>query len=148
MNTKKIIIGCDHAGYELKEKLKDYLTSMSYEVIDVGCHGLESVDYPTFGFKVGEAVANNEATYGVVVCGSGIGISIAANKVKGVRCANVFVEDHARLARLHNNANVIAFGARIVGSELAKDIVKAYLEAEFMGGRHQMRVDMISDLEK
>ena len=139
----KIAIGCDHAGYELKEKLKDYLTSMSYEVIDVGCHGLESVDYPTFGFKVGEAVANKEATYGVVVCGSGIGISIAANKVKGVRCANVFVEDHARLARLHNNANVIGFGARFLSFEQASNMLKIFLETEFEGNRHVKRVDLL-----
>ena len=143
----KIAIGCDHAGYELKEKLKDYLTSMSYEVIDVGCHGLESVDYPTFGFKVGEAVANNEATYGVVVCGSGIGISIEANKVKGVRCANVFVEDHARLARLHNNANVLCMGARVIGSCLAIDILDQFLAHGFEGGRHATRVDMMMDIE-
>lgn len=139
----KIAIGCDHAGYELKEQLKDYLVSLNHEVIDVGCHGLESVDYPTFGFKVGEAVANKEATYGVVVCGSGIGISIAANKVQGVRCANVFVEDHARLARLHNNANVIAFGARFLSFEQASNMLKIFLETEFEENRHVKRVDLL-----
>ena len=139
----KIAIGCDHAGYELKEQLKDYLVGLNYEVIDVGCYGLESVDYPTFGFKVGEAVANKEATYGVVVCGSGIGISIAANKVQGVRCANAFIEDHARLARLHNNANVIGFGARFLSFEQASNMLKIFLETEFEGNRHVKRVDLL-----
>ena len=139
----RIAIGSDHAGYELKEQLKQYLLDSNYEVIDVGCNSLDSVDYPTFGFKVGEAVVNNEATYGVVVCGSGIGISIAANKVKGVRCANVFVEDHARLARLHNNANVIGFGARFLSFEQASNMLKIFLETEFEGNRHVKRVDLL-----
>lgn len=139
----KIAIGCDHAGYELKEQLKKYLLDCNYEVIDVGCNSLDSVDYPTYGFKVGEAVANNEATYGVVVCGSGIGISIAANKVQGIRCANVFVDDHARLARLHNNANVIAFGARFLSFEQASNMLKIFLETEFEGNRHIKRVDLL-----
>lgn len=139
----KIAIGSDHAGYELKEQLKKYLEDLNHEVIDVGCFGLESVDYPVFGFKVGEAVANKEATYGVVVCGSGIGISIAANKVKGIRCANVFLDDHARLCRLHNNANVIAFGARFLSFEQASNMLKIFLETEFEGNRHNKRVDLL-----
>ena len=139
----KIAIGCDHAGYELKEQLKKYLLDANYEIIDVGCNSLDSVDYPTYGFKVGEAVANQEATYGVVVCGSGIGISIAANKVQGIRCANVFVDDHARLARLHNNANVIAFGARFLSFEQASNMLKIFLETEFEGNRHVKRVDLL-----
>ena len=139
----RIAIGSDHAGYELKEQLKQYLLDSNYEVIDVGCNSLDSVDYPAFGFKVGEAVVNNEATYGVVVCGSGIGISIAANKVKGIRCANVFVDDHARLARLHNNANVIAFGARFLSFEQASNMLKIFLETEFEGNRHIKRVDLL-----
>ena len=139
----RIAIGSDHAGYELKEQLKQYLLDSNYEVIDVGCNSLDSVDYPTFGFKVGEAVVNNEATYGVVVCGSGIGISIAANKVQGIRCANVFVDDHARLARLHNNANVIAFGARFLSFEQASNMLKIFLETEFEGNRHIKRVDLL-----
>ena len=139
----KIAIGCDHAGYELKEQLKKYLEQLNHEVLDQGCYGLESVDYPVFGFKVGEAVANKEATYGVVVCGSGIGISIAANKVKGIRCANVFCDDHARLCRQHNNANVIAFGARFLSFEQASNMLKIFLETEFEGNRHNKRVDLL-----
>ena len=139
----KIAIGCDHAGYELKEQLKKYLLELNHEVLDQGCYSLDSVDYPVFGFKVGEAVANKEVDYGVVVCGSGIGISIAANRVKGVRCANVFVDDHARLARLHNNANVIAFGARFLSFEQASNMLKIFLETEFEGNRHCKRVDLL-----
>jgi len=139
----KIAIGCDHAGFELKEQLKKFLLDSNYDVMDVGCNSLDSVDYPIYGFKVGEAVANNEATYGVVVCGSGIGISIAANKVKGIRCANVFCDDHARLSRLHNNANVIAFGARFLSFEQASNMLKIFLETEFEGNRHVKRVDLL-----
>lgn len=139
----KIAIGSDHAGYELKEQLKKYLQELNHEVLDQGCYSLDSVDYPVFGFKVGEMVAKKEVQYGVVVCGSGIGISIAANKVKGVRCANVFVDDHARLARLHNNANVIAFGARFLSFEQASNMLKIFLETEFEGNRHCKRVDLL-----
>ena len=143
-----IAIGSDHGGFALKEKVVAYLTQKGYELKDVGCYDLSSVDYPAYGHAVGKAVASGECEYGIVICTTGIGISIAANKVKGVRagvCSDVAT---AHLIKEHNNANVIAFGARIVGTELAKDIVKAYLDAEFMGGRHQMRIDMISDLEK
>ena len=139
----KIASGSDHAGYELKEQLKKYLQELNHEVLDQGCYSLDSVDYPVFGFKVGEMVAKKEVQYGVVVCGSGIGISIAANKVKGVRCANVFVDDHARLARLHNNANVIAFGARFLSFEQASNMLKIFLETEFEGNRHCKRVDLL-----
>ena len=143
----KIAIGNDHAATALKFEIMEYVKSLGHEVINFGTDTNDSCDYPEFGEKVGRAVVAGEADCGILICGTGVGISIAANKVKGVRagvCSDVAT---AHLIKEHNNANVIAFGARIVGTELAKDIVKAYLDAEFMGGRHQMRVDMISDLE-
>ena len=143
----KIAIGNDHAATDLKFEIMEYVKGLGHEVVNFGTDTNDSCDYPAFGEKVGRAVVAGEADCGILICGTGVGISIAANKVKGVRagvCSDVAT---AHLIKEHNNANIIAFGARIVGSELAKDIVKAYLDAEFMGGRHQMRVDMISDLE-
>ena len=142
-----LAIGSDHAGFELKEEIKQYLIEKGYEVKDFGTFSKESCDYPIFGEKVGCAVASGECDEGVLVCGTGIGISLAANKVKGVRAAVVSEPVSARLAKQHNNANIIAFGARIVGSEEAKGIVDAFLSAEFLGGRHEKRVNMISEIE-
>ena len=144
----KIAIGNDHAATELKMEIMEYVKSLGHEVINFGTDGHESCHYPEFGEKVGRAVVSGEADCGILICGTGVGISIAANKVKGVRCGVCSDTTTAHLIKEHNNANVIAFGARIVGSELAKDIVKAYLEAEFLGGRHQNRIDMISEIEQ
>ena len=144
----KIAIGNDHAAVEMKNEIKAYLESKGHEVINFGIDTVTSCNYPDYGKAVGMAVASGEAECGVLICGTGVGISIAANKVHGVRAAVCSDVATARLVKQHNNANIIAFGARIVGTELAKDIVKAYLDAEFEGGRHQIRVDMIHELEK
>ena len=143
----KIAIGNDHAAVELKNEIMAYVKELGHEVVNFGTDTNDSCNYPDFGEKVGRAVAAGEADCGVLICGTGVGISIAANKVKGVRAAVCSEATTARLVKEHNNANIIAFGARIVGSELAKDIVKAYLDAEFLGGRHARRVDMIMDIE-
>ena len=141
----KIALGCDHGGYELKEKVKSHLEKKGYEVLDLGCHSTESVNYPVYGKAVGEAVAKKEADYGVVICGTGIGISIAANKVKGVRAALCMNTTMARLTREHNDANVLAFGARMVGDVLALEMVDTFLTTAFEGGRHVARVKMLED---
>ena len=143
----KIAIGNDHAGPELKREIMEYVKELGHEVINFGTDTSESCDYPVFGEKVGRAVAAGEADCGILICGTGAGISIAANKVPGIRAAVCSDATTARLVKQHNNANILAFGARIVGPELAKDMVKAYLEAEFMGGRHKERVDMIAAIE-
>ena len=141
----KIALGCDHGGYELKEKVKSHLEKKGYEVLDLGCHSTESVNYPVYGKAVGEAVAKKEADYGVVICGTGIGISIAANKVKGIRAALCMNTTMARLTREHNDANVLAFGARMVGDVLALEMVDTFLNTAFEGGRHVARVEMLED---
>lgn len=143
----KIAIGNDHAATELKFIIMDYLKELGHEVINFGTDDTASCNYPEYGARVGHAVVDGEADCGILICGTGVGISIAANKVKGVRAAVCSDCATARLVKEHNNANIIAFGARIVGAELAKDIVKAYLDAEFLGGRHQMRIDMIHEIE-
>lgn len=133
----KIAIGNDHAAVEMKREIQKYLEELGHEVVNYGTDTVESCNYPEYGEKVGRAVADKEADCGVLICGTGVGISIAANKVKGVRAAVCSDVTTARLVKEHNNANIIAFGARIVGIELAKDIVRAYLDAEFAGGRHE-----------
>ena len=143
----KIVIGNDHAAVELKNEIMAYVKELGHEVVNLGVDTAESCNYPEIGAKVGHAVVEEDYDCGILICGTGVGISIAANKVKGVRAAVCSDVTTAHLVKEHNNANIIAFGARIVGTELAKDIVKAYLQAEFMGGRHQTRVDMIHDLE-
>lgn len=144
----KIAIGNDHAAVKMKREIQAYLEGKGHEVVNFGTDSSESCDYPRYGQAVGEAVAKGQADCGVLICGTGIGISIAANKVKGVRAAACSEPASARLAKEHNNANIIAFGARIVGLEMAKAIVDAYLDAEFLGGRHQRRVDLIHEIEK
>lgn len=144
----RVAIGNDHAATDLKMEVMEYVKSLGHEVVNFGTDGYESCNYPEFGEKVARAVAGGEADCGILICGTGVGISLAANKVKGIRCGVCSDTTTAHLIKEHNNANVIAFGARIVGGELAKDIVKAYLEAEFMGGRHQTRVDMIHEIEE
>ena len=144
----KIAIGNDHAATDLKFVIVDYLKELGHEVVNFGTDGHESCNYPEFGEKVGRAVVAGEADCGILICGTGVGISIAANKVKGVRAAVCSDTTTAHLVKEHNNANIIAFGARIVGMEKAKDIVKTYLKAEFLGGRHERRVAMIHDIEQ
>lgn len=144
----KIAIGNDHAAVELKWQIMEYVKELGHEVVNYGTDTSDSCHYPEYGEKVAKAVAEKKADYGILICGTGVGISIAANKVKGIRAAVCSDTTTARLVKEHNNANIIAFGARIVGNELAKDIVKAYLNAEFLGGRHAERVDMITEIEK
>jgi ribose 5-phosphate isomerase B len=144
MAGKTVAIGSDHAGFALKTQLKSDLEAGGYTVIDLGTNGPESVDYPDFGFAVGEAIASGKAEMGVLVCGSGIGISIAANRNPAVRAAVVTNSLTAKLARQHNDANVVCFGERLVGSEVARDAMKAFLETAFEGGRHARRVDMLA----
>jgi ribose 5-phosphate isomerase B len=144
----RIGIGNDHAAVEMKMQIKEYLESLGHEVVNYGVDTTESCDYPLIGEKVGRAVAAGEVECAVLICGTGVGISIAANKVNGVRAAVCSDTTTAHLVREHNNANIIAFGARIVGVEKAKDIVKAYLDANFLGERHERRVSMFTDIEK
>ena len=144
----KIAIGCDHAAYTFKEEIKAYLAEKGHTLIDKGCYSAERADYPDHGIAVGEAVASGEAERGIVICGSGIGISIAANKVKGVRCALCSEPLSARLSRNHNDANVFAMGARLIGLEMGKAIVDEWLVAEFEGGRHVGRIEKISRYEE
>ena len=143
----KIGIGNDHAAVEMKMQIREYLESLGHEVVNYGVDTTERCNYPEIGEKVGRAVAAGEVECAVLICGTGVGISIAANKVHGVRAAVCSDITTAHLVKEHNNANIIACGARIVGIETAKDIVKAYLDAKFLGGRHQTRIDMISDIE-
>ena len=143
----KIGIGNDHAAVEMKMQIREYLESLGHEVVNYGVDTTERCNYPEIGEKVGRAVAAGEVECAVLICGTGVGISIAANKVHGVRAAVCSDITTAHLVKEHKNANIIAFGARIVGIETAKDIVKAYLDAKFLGGRHQTRIDMISDIE-
>ncbi len=143
----KIAIGNDHAAVELKHQIMAYVQGLGHEVENYGTDTNASCNYPEYGEKVARAVTEGRADCGILICGTGVGISIAANKVKGIRAAVCSDVTTARLVKEHNNANIIAFGARIVGEELAKDIVKAYLEAEFLGGRHENRVAMIAEIE-
>lgn len=146
--TRRIAIGADHAGFADKEKIKRQLDELGVEYEDVGTNSNESVDYPVYAQKVAEKVASGEAERGILVCGSGNGMQIAANKVRGVRAALAWNEETARLARQHNDANVLSVPARVISPEEVAKVVKSYLEAEFEGGRHARRVQEISDLEK
>ena len=143
----KIAIGGDHASPKLKAKVVEFLKAKGIEVTDYGTYDSSAVDYPDYALKVAEAVVAKEADLGILICGTGIGISIAANKVKGIRCALCSEPLSARLTRLHNNANMVAVGARVTGPELAKEIVKTFLTTEFEGGRHNRRVDLITAIE-
>ena len=142
----KIAIASDHGGFELKEKIREHLESNLLEVIDLGTYSEDSVDYPAYGKLCGETVVSGEADAGIVVCGTGIGISIAANKVKGVRCGLCTSVEMARLTKQHNNAKVLALGGRTTPVDVAFDIVDAWLEEDFEGGRHQRRVDMLDNM--
>ena len=143
----KIGIGSDHGGFELKEYLKEYLKKQNIEYIDYGTNSLESVDYPDFALKVAEGVVNGECNKGIVVCGTGIGVSISCNKVRGIRCALLSDTYSARMSAEHNNANVIALGGRVIGKDLAVEIVSAWLKSESLGGRRERRINKISDIE-
>lgn len=139
-----IAIGCDHGGYDLKQKVVQYFEEKGIPYQDMGCHSKESCDYPVFGHAVAKAVAGGECEKGIVICTTGIGISISANKVKGIRCALCADSLSARMTRLHNDANMLALGAGVVGENLALDIVETFLGTEFSGEeRHQRRVDLI-----
>lgn len=144
----KIAIGADHGGVDLKDAVKTYLIEQGLEVEDFGTNSNESCDYPIYGEKVGEAVSFGDCDRGIVICGTGLGISMAANKVPGIRCAVCTNEFMAAMAREHNDANVLALGARVLGEGLAMRIVKVWLDTEFAGGRHQRRIDKIHDIEK
>lgn len=143
----KIAIGCDHGGYALKLAVKKHLEEKGYEVVDYGCHSTESVDYPVYGEKVGRAVAGGECELGVLICGTGIGISLAANRVHGIRAAVCSESYSAELTRRHNDANMIAFGARVVGEGTACAILDAFFGAKFEGGRHAQRVAMLDEIK-
>ncbi len=143
----KISLGADHRGFELKEKLKEYLSGQGHEVIDFGTASTESVDYPDFGFKVAESVARGEADFGVLVCWTGNGMNIAANKVKGVRSALCLNDEMATLARAHNDANVLALASCFVSESTAKKILDVWLATDFEGGRHARRLEKITGYE-
>lgn len=144
----RISIGADHAGFEQKEHIKEYLSNKGYEVLDRGCQGTASVDYPDFAASVGGDVASGLADFGVLICGTGIGMSIAANKVRGVRAALVLRPDFAELSRAHNNANVICLSGRFVSVEENEKLLDIFLDTEFSGGHHQPRIDKISALDE
>jgi ribose 5-phosphate isomerase B len=142
-----IALGADHAGYGLKEALKSWLINHGYQVLDLGTHSTESVDYPDYAALVAESVADHKVERGVLICGTGIGMSIAANKVPGVRaalCGDLYT---ARMSREHNDANVLVLGGRLMGGDMGADILQVWLETDFAAGRHARRVDKIADIE-
>jgi ribose 5-phosphate isomerase B len=143
----KIAIGSDHAAFDLKQTVIQHLKNREIEVLDVGTHSTERTDYPIYGQRVAKAVVGGEADLGITICGTGIGIGISAGKVKGIRAAIVSDTYSARMARQHNNANVLSFGARVVGPGLAEDLVDAFLDHDFEGGRHAKRVNLIADID-
>ena len=148
MKQNKITIGCDHAGYELKLKVIDHLKSRGIEVIDVGTHSTDSCDYPNIAHAVCKKIQDGVTELGILVCGTGIGMSMAANKHRGIRAAACSDTFSARLTRVHNDANVLCFGERVVGMGLAIDLVDNFIDAEFEGGKHQKRVDLITAIEQ
>ncbi len=148
MENNLIAIGSDHAAFPFKEEIKAWLTANGYRLKDLGTHSLESVDYCEYGFSVAEAVARGECDKGLAFCGSGVGISISANKVKGIRAIVCSEPYSAKLSREHNDTNVLALGARVVGIELAKMIIEIWLTTEFAGGRHAERIEKIAQYEQ
>ena len=144
----KIVLANDHSAVDMKKEILAHLEEKGYQVIDIGTNSPESCDYPVFGERAGKMVASGEADLGILICGTGVGISLAVNKVKGVRACVCSEPYSAKLSRMHNDTNILAFGARVVGTELAKMIVDEWLAAEFEGGRHKRRVDMIMEIEK
>ena len=143
-----VALGADHAGFELKEALKAWLIDQGYQILDYGTHSPDSVDYPDYAAQVAEAVAHQKVDRGVLICGTGIGMAIAASKVPGVRaalCSDLYT---ARMSREHNDANVLTLGGRLMGPEMALDVLRMWIETDFAGGRHQRRVDKIADIER
>ncbi|HHU27811.1 TPA: ribose 5-phosphate isomerase B [bacterium] len=143
-----IALGSDHGGFDTKNLVVNYLKEKGYEVKDIGCNSTDSCDYPLFGLEVGEIVASKQADIGIVVCTTGVGISIAANKVKGIRCGLAWNPTIAKYCRMHNDCNVLALPGKYLSEEEIYEIVKAFLEAEFEGGRHQRRVDIINQYDR
>ncbi|EGW38917.1 MULTISPECIES: ribose 5-phosphate isomerase B [unclassified Desulfosporosinus] len=143
----RVVLGSDHGGYELKEAIRKHLEAQGLEVQDLGTHSTDSVDYPEYGFAVGNAIMKGEADLGIAICGTGQGISMAANKIRGIRAALCTETFSARMAREHNNANVLTLGGRVTGVGLALDIVDIFLKTDFAGGRHARRVNLITDIE-
>ena len=146
--TRRIALGADHAGFEEKEKIKATLDELGVEYVDMGTNSADSVDYPDYAKKVAEAVSNGEFEQGLLVCGSGTGMAIAANKVKGVRAAVAWSPDIARLARQHNDANILSLPARFMSENDAAGVVKAWFDADFEGGRHEKRIEKITEIEE
>ncbi|HOT05790.1 MAG TPA: ribose 5-phosphate isomerase B [Atribacter sp.] len=144
----KIALGCDHGGFELKEDLKNFLIEQGYEVIDYGTNSPEMIDYPDITFPLAKDVAKGKCERGIICCGTGVGVSIAANKVHGIRAANCHDTFSARASREHNNANILTLGGRVIGKGLAQEIVQVWLKSEFIEGRHLRRINKISDYEK
>lgn len=141
----KVAIGADHGGFQMKEILKKIVCALGHEVDDVGCYSMDSVDYPGYAKSVSEKVQNGSGAVGILICGTGIGMSLVANRFSGIRAALCHDEYTARLSREHNNANILCLGARVIGDGVAEGIVKTWLETEFAGGRHQLRIDQYSD---
>ena len=148
MGFKKLAIGNDHTAVEMKNEIKAYLEDKGYEVVNVGTDSSESFNYPIAGYKVARLVADGEVDGGILICGTGVGIGLAANKVAGIRCVTCSEPYSARLSRMHNDSNCLSFGARVIGVETAKDIVDAWLSVEFEGGRHAPRVAMLTEIEE
>lgn len=141
----KVAIGADHGGFQMKEMLKKFVCELGHEVEDVGCFSMESVDYPGYAKSVSEKVQNGSCAAGILICGTGIGMSLVANRYPSIRAALCHDEYTARLSREHNNANILCLGARVIGNGVAEGIVKMWLETEFAGGRHQLRIDQFGD---
>lgn len=148
MSFKKLAIGNDHTAIELKHTIMDHLLAKGYEVVDVGTNSEERFHYPVSGYRVAKMVAAGEVDGGILICGTGVGIGLAANKVEGIRCVTCSEPYTARLSRQHNDSNCLSFGARVIGDETAKDIVDAWVGAEFEGGRHAIRVAMLKEIEE
>jgi ribose 5-phosphate isomerase B len=146
--NKKIALGCDHAGFEMKDAVIAHLKERGWDVIDVGTNSAESCDYPLFAHEVCKNIQDGNAELGILICGTGIGMSLVANKHRGIRAAACSDTFSARLTRVHNNANVLCFGTRVVGIGLALDLVDNFLDAEFEGGKHERRVNMITAYEE
>ena len=144
---KKIAIACDHGGYELKKDIVKHLTARGFEIVDFGCDSTQSVDYPDYALPASQAVASGECDLGILICGTGIGMSLCANKVKGIRAACCSDTFSARMTRMHNNSNILCFGARVVGLGLATDMVDLFLDTEFEGERHNQRIAKMMAIE-
>jgi len=144
----KVALGCDHGGFELKEDLKNFLIEQGHEVVDYGTSSPDMVDYPDIVFPLARDVADGKCERGIICCGTGVGVSIAANKVRGIRAANCHDTYSARASREHNNANILTLGGRVIGKGLAREIVEVWLRSEFIQGRHLRRINKISDYEK